>query len=101
MEKKKEKINPPIPHDISNISITNIDTKENKNLDTTDNKTESSSKNECIICYINPKQITFAPCGHKCICKECYQKYKDTNKLNTCYICKRKIESVIDKVYDV
>ena len=72
--KKKEKINPPIPHDISNISITNIDTKENKNLDTTDNKTESSSKNECIICYINPKQITFAPCGHKCICKECYQK---------------------------
>ena len=90
-KKKKETDITSIQNDISG-----------KNLNTIGDGSETSSsmENACIICYANQKQITFAPCGHKCICKECYLKNKDTNQLRNCYVCRARIESFIEKIYD-
>uniref|UniRef100_A0A6C0H5F9 RING-type domain-containing protein n=1 Tax=viral metagenome TaxID=1070528 RepID=A0A6C0H5F9_9ZZZZ len=43
---------------------------------------------ECVICLSNMCQITYLPCGHKCVCNNC-------NTLDTCPLCRVKIESLM------
>jgi len=46
------------------------------------------SNRECMICYSNPRGITFKTCGHNTMCEECYETYS-LNKTNVkCIICK-------------
>ena len=52
--------------------------------------------NYCAICLSNYSEIILAPCGHRCLCQECFKKAK----LENCPICKRKIITVVEKVYD-
>ena len=53
----------------------------------------------CIICEINPTKVILAPCGHKCLCQECYNKNK--NRIQKCPICNQDIQLVLDKIFDV
>ena len=55
-------------------------------------------KSLCSICLSNYSEIILAPCGHRCLCQECYKKVKYTNK--NCPICKQKIITFVEKVYD-
>ena len=77
-------------------NITNIDLNNNNinNLNNIENEINSSSrfKVECLNCSKKKNKITFIPCGHRCICKECYDKLK--NKRNQCPICGKQINSI-------
>ena len=61
-------------------------------------RTENVKDIRCIICLENPKTVTIAPCGHKCLCFECYNKLK--NNMNLCPICRKNIQSFIEKIYE-
>jgi hypothetical protein len=43
-------------------------------------------KYECSICFENPKNVIFIPCGHS-FCKECSDKFVDV-----CCICRQRID---------
>jgi hypothetical protein len=43
---------------------------------------------ECVICLSNNTEITYLPCGHKCVCSGC-------NKVKICPLCRIKINSFI------
>lgn len=49
-------------------------------------------KKECNVCMDKEADTVFMPCRHMCACESC------ANRLNTCPICRRKIEQCI-KVY--
>ena len=49
----------------------------------------------CSICLDNPREIAFIPCGHKCICEECYKKYNN----DMCIICRKEF-SIGYKIYE-
>ena len=40
----------------------------------------------CKICWENPLQVTFIPCGHMATCKDCAEKLQDE-----CPICRQDI----------
>jgi len=42
----------------------------------------------CVICLSNNTEITYLPCGHKCVCKTC-------NLVKNCPLCRIKINSFI------
>jgi Zinc finger, C3HC4 type (RING finger) len=52
---------------------------------------EDENTDECIVCMEKKKDRIFYPCGHYYCCEEC------SKKLVTCPICRRKIETKIDK----
>jgi hypothetical protein len=51
-----------------------------------------NNSDECPICTINQTDIILMPCGHKCICDECYNLLENKR----CPICKINIEYTID-----
>ena len=56
-------------------------------------------KPKCVICLTNPPTIVLAPCGHKCYCKTCFEQTKD--RYNFCPLCKGRVQSAIDNIFDV
>ena len=58
-------------------------------------------KHLCIICLTNNQEIILSPCGHKCICENCYYKLKNKNKISECPVCRHPIESIVRKVFEV
>ena len=64
-----------------------------------ENKKEK--KHLCIICLTNNQEIILSPCGHKCICENCYYKLKNKNKISECPVCRHPIESIVRKVFEV
>ena len=46
----------------------------------------SKKENTCLYCNLNPSDINYYPCGHKCVCKDCYQYLK----VFECPMCKKK-----------
>ena len=48
----------------------------------------------CAICWDNPKQIIFDPCGHHIACKGCTADIQKHS--NECPICRVKIYTIID-----
>jgi len=72
------------------------DTKKDKQVKETKEETSVDVK-ICIICCDKPKQSVFVPCGHKCCCFECAEKFINKHK---CPFCKKSVESIIEKVYD-
>lgn len=92
------------------ILISNDFDKKNskKNVNVLQESQNSSNNSEslnqghkplCIICEINPTKIILAPCGHKCLCQECYNKNK--SKIQKCPICNQIIQLVLDKIFNV
>ena len=45
-----------------------------------------TTKELCCICLDNPRSYLFAPCGHRCVCGECYTKWCRTYS-RKCPIC--------------
>ena len=64
-----------------------------------ENKKEK--KHLCIICLTNNQEIILSPCGHKCICENCYYKLKYKNQISECPICRHPVESIVRKVFEV
>ena len=50
---------------------------------------EGNELRECAICMSNVKDIILQPCGHCCMCKMCYDKMKDLNRI--CPMCRRQV----------
>ena len=83
--------------------------KKNENNDDDNNNANNSrntsannsheENNPCCYCLTNPPKIIFAPCGHKCCCKECYD--RNNHNVNNCPICRRPVQSVVEKVFKV
>lgn len=48
---------------------------------------------DCVVCLSIPSNIIFIPCGHMCVCNECYQGLKKIK--NCCPLCRRNITKVI------
>jgi len=51
-------------------------------------KTISESKERCIICFSNPLDCVFTPCGHLCCCMECGE------RIMSCPMCGQKCYSI-------
>ena len=51
----------------------------------------------CLICFERETQYIFLRCFHKCICEDCFYKYK--RNLKKCIFCNKPIDS-IEKVYE-
>jgi hypothetical protein len=65
------------------------------------NQNKQEIKNLCIYCLDNPSEMIISPCGHKCTCYDCYKILKAKEQFKKCPICKKPIESSIEKVYEV
>ena len=81
-------------NNVNNNNYHNNNKDEDKNTSAI-----SELNNPCCFCLSNPPKITFAPCGHQCCCQECYDKNKNSNNLKNCPICRRPIESIIEKIF--
>ena len=44
----------------------------------------------CSMYHENPTQVILSPCGHRCLCSECYKREKDN--LEKCPICNKEIK---------
>jgi hypothetical protein len=54
----------------------------------------------CVICMSNLSTYAFVPCGHKCICKNCYKRPNFENEINhKCPTC-RKNFSMIMQIFE-
>ena len=89
--KIKERIEYPDPLNINNKKEMNA---EKSKLQIS----ESNIQHLCAICYVNQIQVVLGPCGHKCLCPECYKSKKD--QLKKCPLCNKNIELFIEKVYE-
>jgi len=45
---------------------------------------EEKEARECVICFVNPKNVLLQPCMHMAICQQCYE----TDKTRPCPICR-------------
>ena len=84
--------------DIKSFHLINNETNKEE---TTEDVITNSVLHLCFFCLTNPIQIIISPCGHKCICDVCYRKLKENDKFKECPICRKKIESVVEKVYEI
>jgi len=72
-----------------------------KNITVLNEKAKDPMKNvkiydagKCVICMEAPSEKINLPCGHKCACDACSIQVQRTT--NTCPLCRRIIESVMD-----
>ena len=60
---------------------------------------EDAGKDECVVCYVLPKDHMIIPCNHVCLCPECVEEYfpppHDTQR---CPLCSKDITD-IQQVY--
>ena len=84
---------------IANNDINNLKISENK-AETVDKLVlkKSTFKNPCTICISKESSVIISPCGHRCLCQECYNDMKA--QLTICPICRQKVISVVERVYD-
>ncbi|XP_046395415.1 mitochondrial E3 ubiquitin protein ligase 1-like isoform X1 [Ischnura elegans] len=43
----------------------------------------------CVVCRENPKELILMPCGHVCLCEDCYESIS-----NKCPVCRAEVEKV-------
>ena len=90
------------PHYI--VEITNLDEIKRFIPIKSCNNRKVFAMKECLTCMYKPAELVFTPCGHKCICTDCFANptasglspdcaYKLSN--NQCPLCARKIENII------
>ena len=81
----------------SKYNIIKLDEDQQKSVDSISSFIKH--KPLCIICENDPTKIIFVPCGHRCLCHNCYEKQKD--KIKECPLCRKVIETILNDVYDV
>ena len=63
-------------------------------------KINYESEYKCILCLTNPSQVIISPCGHKCLCLDCYNNQDTRRGLGErCPICRNNILSYVERVY--
>ena len=50
---------------------------------------EDKEARECVVCFVNPKNVLLRPCMHMAICQTCF----DSNKPKECPICRGVVSS--------
>ena len=51
---------------------------------------------ECVVCFdAEKKLVACVPCGHRCMCQDCYDKLRDRR----CPVCRNPIQSTL-KMWD-
>mmetsp|Transcript_25383 Transcript_25383/g.33140 ORF Transcript_25383/g.33140 Transcript_25383/m.33140 type:complete len:497 (+) Transcript_25383:213-1703(+) len=50
---------------------------------------DDSSSQECVVCLTDPKDITFLPCRHLCVCKDC------SKHVDKCPVCRSPFENYV------
>ena len=84
----------------NNILISKVNVlQQSQNSSNYSESLKLKNKPLCIICETNPTKVILAPCGHKCLCLECYNKNK--SRIQKCPICNQHIQLVLDKIFDV
>ena len=73
--------------DLLNINKNEIEDDKSKSQ-----ISEINLEHLCTMCYENPIQAIFEPCGHRCLCLECYKREKEN--LERCPICNKEIEII-------
>ena len=56
-------------------------------------KVETSTEPKCFLCLDRMQNIIFKPCGHVCVCHECYEKLE---KKNTCPFCNKHVDRIVN-----
>eukprot|EP00457_Paulinella_chromatophora_P007749 gb/GEZN01007774.1/.p1 GENE.gb/GEZN01007774.1/~~gb/GEZN01007774.1/.p1 ORF type:complete len:325 (-),score=61.65 gb/GEZN01007774.1/:264-1238(-) len=60
---------------------------------------EPERMDECVVCMDMPRETILAPCGHASHCLPCATHLKENNL--PCSVCRKPIESIVEKVYDL
>ncbi|GIY60132.1 hypothetical protein CEXT_660941 [Caerostris extrusa] len=47
----------------------------------------------CITCYDRERSVKFLPCGHDCLCKQCYDIFRSYS--SRCLLCRETINTFI------
>lgn len=97
---KKDK-NENINNNQVNINPELINIESNRNDIDKKKLLSLQSKHYCLICTTNQTEVIFSPCGHKCVCQECYNELKIRDQDDRCILCKTPIESVVGRVINV
>lgn len=66
------------------------DTAKPSVADSSSQLAQVQAGNECIICFEQPVQTCFIPCGHSCACVECAQQFTEQ-----CPVCRGRVQQVI------
>mmetsp|Transcript_13645 Transcript_13645/g.22534 ORF Transcript_13645/g.22534 Transcript_13645/m.22534 type:complete len:519 (-) Transcript_13645:248-1804(-) len=55
--------------------------------------------NECVVCLDAPVQLTFVPCGHRCVCRSCcglkVGERGVNTRVTTCVICRSHVDAYL------
>ena len=80
----------------------NADNNNNNNEDKNTSANDISQENyKCCFCLTNPSKIIMAPCGHQCCCKVCYERNRNNHNLDNCPICRRPVQSIVEKIFKI
>ena len=58
------------------------------------NPTGHNSSQQCIICFVHPKEYAILPCGHLCSCRDC------AKQLQNCPVCRTRKNGMV-KIFNV
>ena len=82
----------------NNNNADNNNNNEDKNTSANDISQENY---KCCFCLTNPSKIIMAPCGHQCCCKVCYERNRNNHNLDNCPICRRPVQSIVEKIFKI
>ena len=71
---------------------------KNKNIKNDKNKDKDSDTSKCIVCAHAQANYAFVPCGHLCICSDCYDEMR-SREMTTCPMCRKKYTNCIKIFY--
>lgn len=55
----------------------------------------------CVLCLDRPREMCLAPCGHVCLCGECYEqlRLRSHPRRSDCPLCRRPVDSALRAYY--
>jgi hypothetical protein len=75
--------------------------RERNNKEGGEVEEEVPREEACICCMDRRKEVIFAPCGHRLVCRRCFRENIGTSEaMQKCMVCKESIVSWILKVYE-
>jgi len=75
--------------------------REGNNKECGEVEEELPREEACICCMERRKEVIFAPCGHRLVCRRCFRENIGTSEaMQKCMVCKENIVSWILKVYE-
>jgi hypothetical protein len=57
---------------------------------------EDEENTDCVICFVNPHELVYVPCGHFCTCNSCHSKMCSMNK-RRCPMCRAEITNAVNR----